>query len=114
MTETRRVLARWDPELAYAWSYREHYLQLPFPVAEYDERLARTRSVLAAAGLAGLLVGASRAHDGDLRWLTNFRPLVGSAVLGQLFDRIGWTACIVGIGLVLGAAALLATHLRTG
>jgi predicted MFS family arabinose efflux permease len=38
--------------------------------------------------------------------------LVGSAVLGQLFDRIGWSACVAGIGLVLGVAALLAAHLR--
>ena len=28
--------------------------------------------------------------------------LVGSAVLGQLFDRFGWTACVAGIGAVAG------------
>jgi predicted MFS family arabinose efflux permease len=31
--------------------------------------------------------------------------LVGTAVLGQLFDRLGWTACVVGIGFALAAAA---------
>jgi len=37
--------------------------------------------------------------------------LVGSAVLGQLFDRFGWTACVAGIGAVLAIAALLTTRL---
>ena len=35
--------------------------------------------------------------------------LVGSAVLGQLFDRIGWPACVGGSALSLAAASLLAT-----
>jgi predicted MFS family arabinose efflux permease len=39
--------------------------------------------------------------------------LVGSAVLGQLFDRLGWPACVAGIALALALAALLAQRLRT-
>ncbi len=38
--------------------------------------------------------------------------LVGTAILGQIFDRIGWPACVAGIALSLGAAALLAVRLR--
>jgi len=34
--------------------------------------------------------------------------LVGSAVLGQVFDRLGWTACVIGIGASLVAGGLLA------
>ena len=41
-----------------------------------------------------------------------FGGLVGSAVLGQLFDRIGWTACVIGIALSLLVAALLAMRLH--
>jgi len=37
--------------------------------------------------------------------------LVGSAVLGQIYDRWGWTACVAGIGLALGIALLLAVRL---
>jgi MFS transporter, YNFM family, putative membrane transport protein len=37
--------------------------------------------------------------------------LVGTAVLGQVFDRFGWAACVVGIGGALVAAALLAFRL---
>jgi predicted MFS family arabinose efflux permease len=41
-----------------------------------------------------------------------FGGILGSAVLGQLFDRFGWTACVAGIGLSLGVAAILATRLK--
>jgi predicted MFS family arabinose efflux permease len=37
--------------------------------------------------------------------------LVGSAVLGQLFDRFGWTACVAGVGASLAIAALLTARL---
>jgi predicted MFS family arabinose efflux permease len=38
--------------------------------------------------------------------------LVGSAVLGQLFDRLGWTACVAGIGAALMVAAFLTSQLQ--
>jgi YNFM family putative membrane transporter len=41
-----------------------------------------------------------------------FGGLVGSAVLGQIFDRLGWTACVAGIALSLVMAALLAFRLK--
>jgi YNFM family putative membrane transporter len=37
--------------------------------------------------------------------------LVGSAVLGQLFDRFGWTACVAGVAASLAMAALLTARL---
>lgn len=40
--------------------------------------------------------------------------LVGSAVLGQVFDRFGWAACVAGIGVSLVAAAWLARYLTLG
>jgi predicted MFS family arabinose efflux permease len=39
--------------------------------------------------------------------------LVGSAVLGQIFDRLGWPACVAMIALSLACAALLAGSLKT-
>ena len=41
-----------------------------------------------------------------------FGGLVGTAILGQLFDRFGWSACVAGIGLALALAALLAVRLK--
>jgi predicted MFS family arabinose efflux permease len=40
-----------------------------------------------------------------------FGGLVGSAVLGQVFDHLGWAACVVGIGVSLLVAGLLALRL---
>jgi hypothetical protein len=40
--------------------------------------------------------------------------MVGTAVLGQMFDRAGWPACVAGIGLALGVAAMLAGRLQLG
>ena len=37
--------------------------------------------------------------------------LVGSAVLGQLFDRYGWIACVAGVATSLAIAALLTARL---
>jgi len=38
--------------------------------------------------------------------------LAGSAVLGQVFDRLGWTACVAGLAVSLALAALLAVRLK--
>jgi len=38
--------------------------------------------------------------------------LIGSAVLGQLFDRFGWIVCVAGIGTALLVAAALTMRLR--
>jgi predicted MFS family arabinose efflux permease len=42
-----------------------------------------------------------------------FGGLVGTAVLGQLFDRFGWTAAVIGIALSLLAAAHLSFALKS-
>jgi predicted MFS family arabinose efflux permease len=39
--------------------------------------------------------------------------LAGSVILGQLFDRIGWVACVAGIACALLAAAAFGCRLRT-
>jgi YNFM family putative membrane transporter len=38
--------------------------------------------------------------------------LAGAAVLGQVFDRFGWGACVLGLGVALAIAALLAAFIR--
>ena len=37
--------------------------------------------------------------------------LAGTAVLGALFERLGWAACVAGIGVALALAAMLAARL---
>jgi len=38
--------------------------------------------------------------------------LAGSAVIGQLFDRAGWPACVIGVGVALAIAAQLTARLK--
>ena len=40
-----------------------------------------------------------------------FGGIVGTAILGQVFDRLGWTACVGGIGAALALASVLALRL---
>jgi MFS transporter, YNFM family, putative membrane transport protein len=69
----------------------------------------------AATGFVGRAATGDRGSAGGLYLACYFLGgLVGSAVLGQVFDRFGWTACVAGIGLALLAAALLAFRLAHG
>jgi YNFM family putative membrane transporter len=55
-----------------------------------------------ATGFVGRAARADRAAASGMYLASYFfGGLVGSAVLGQAFDRLGWTACVVGIGLAL-------------
>jgi predicted MFS family arabinose efflux permease len=40
--------------------------------------------------------------------------LAGAALLGQVFDRYGWVACVAGVGVALMVAGLLTKRLRAG
>jgi predicted MFS family arabinose efflux permease len=41
-----------------------------------------------------------------------FSGIVGTAILGQIFDRLGWAACVGGVGVALALASLLAVRLK--
>jgi MFS family permease len=65
-----------------------------------------------ATGFVGRAAKANRGAASGLYLASYFGGgLVGSAVLGQVFDRFGWPACVLGIGVALAAAALLATQM---
>jgi MFS transporter, YNFM family, putative membrane transport protein len=70
----------------------------------------------AQATATGFVSGAATADRGSASgiYLACYFAggLIGTAILGQIFDRIGWPACVGGIALSLGAAALLATCLK--
>jgi MFS transporter, YNFM family, putative membrane transport protein len=66
-----------------------------------------------ATGFVGRAATVDRGAASGLYLASYFAGgLVGSAVLGQVFDRLGWLACVVGVGAALAAAALLALRLR--
>jgi MFS transporter, YNFM family, putative membrane transport protein len=64
-------------------------------------------------GFVGLAATADRGAASGIYLASYFLGgLVGSAVLGQIFDRFGWFACVAGIALALLLAALLAIRMR--
>ena len=66
-----------------------------------------------ATGFVGRAASGDRGSASGIYLASYFGGgLVGSLVLGQVFERAGWTACVAGIGLSLAAAAFLATGLR--
>lgn len=66
-----------------------------------------------ATGFVGRAATADRgAASGIYLASYFFGGLVGSAALGQLFDRFGWAACVAGIASALAVAAVLAARLR--
>ncbi len=68
-----------------------------------------------ATGFVGRAATGDRGSAGGIYLASYFLGgLVGSAVLGQVFDCFGWPACVSGIGIALLAAALLAFRLTVG
>lgn len=65
-----------------------------------------------ATGFIGRAARTDRAAASGLYLASYyFGGISGAAILGQLFDRFGWDACVVGIGVMLLIAALLARAL---
>jgi predicted MFS family arabinose efflux permease len=65
-----------------------------------------------ATGFVGRAATSDRGAASGLYLASYFLGgLGGSAVLGQVFDRLGWTACVIGVGLALLLGALLTLRL---
>lgn len=65
-----------------------------------------------ATGFVGRAATSDRGAASGLYLASYFLGgLVGSAVLGQVFDRLGWVACVIGIGAALALGALLGLRL---
>ena len=66
-----------------------------------------------ATGFVGRAATTDRGSASGLYLAAYFLGgLAGAAVLGQLYDRLGWGACVAGIGAALAAAAWLAARLQ--
>lgn len=66
-----------------------------------------------ATGFVGRAATTDRGSASGLYLASYFLGgLAGSAVLGLVFDSLGWTACVAGIGAALAVGALLALRLE--
>lgn len=67
----------------------------------------------AATGYVGRTAGEQRTTAGGLYLACYYLGgLTGAALLGQVFDRFGWAACVAGVAVSLVAIAALATLTR--
>jgi YNFM family putative membrane transporter len=67
-----------------------------------------------ATGFVGRAATSDRGSASGLYLASYFfGGLIGSAVLGVVFEMFGWTVCVAGIGLSLIVAAVLAISLKT-
>ncbi len=66
-----------------------------------------------ATGYVSRAATADRAAASGIYLASYFAGgMAGSAILGQIFDRLGWAACVSGIGISLLAAGILTRALR--
>jgi MFS transporter, YNFM family, putative membrane transport protein len=66
-----------------------------------------------ATGFVGRAATVDRGSASGLYLASYFTGgLVGSAVLGQVFDRFGWGACVAGVAVALAVSAAVAVRLK--
>jgi hypothetical protein len=63
--------------VSYTYRDRLPWMNLPFPVEEYHERLDRIRGRMGQDGLDCLVAVGSRADNGNIRYLSNFEDFYG-------------------------------------
>jgi predicted MFS family arabinose efflux permease len=65
-----------------------------------------------ATGFVGRAARSDRAAASGMYLASYFSGgLIGSAVLGQAFDRLGWTTCVAGIGVALSIGIAMTRRL---
>lgn len=76
--------ARGRPEMPHGWGRvpytfadRRPWMNLPFPIEEYHQRISRLQGLMARDGLDCLVVAGNRADGSSIRYLANFEDFYG-------------------------------------
>ncbi|HSA68559.1 MAG TPA: MFS transporter [Burkholderiales bacterium] len=117
-----RVVARFGPRPTIWGSLAVAMIGLPWLVSENLTAVVAGLALVGvgtffaqavATGFVGRAATTDRGSASGLYLAAYFLGgLAGAAVLGQLYDRLGWGACVAGIGAALAAAAWLAARLQ--
>jgi MFS transporter, YNFM family, putative membrane transport protein len=117
-----KVVARYGTRPTLWMSYATAVVGLPLLLSAHFSALLLGLALVAmgtflaqavATGFVGRAAATDRGSASGLYLASYFLGgLVGSAVLGQVFDRLGWTACVIGIGVSLAVGGLLAVRLE--
>ena len=84
----KQKVAAYSSQVPYDWDSRKKYLDLPFPVSEYERRLRELRSKMREAGIDSLLVFGNSAEYGDLVYFANFIPFGRAAIVISVEENI--------------------------
>lgn len=71
----------YTPKSKFDWESRKPWTLIPFPEEEYRRRIEQTRAAMAERSLDALLVYATPVDDSAVRWLSNFKPFSGHAMI---------------------------------
>lgn len=71
----------YTPKSKFDWESRKPWMLVPFPEEEYRQRIERARKAMAEHSLDALLIYATPVDDSALRWLSNFTPFSGHAMI---------------------------------
>lgn len=76
------------PRVPFDELTRREYLDLPFPITEYEQRVASTRRLMEEQGLEGLVVFGDQNDLGYLTYLANFEPMMGRGAVVVTSDSV--------------------------
>ncbi len=65
----------------WKWEDRTQYLELPFPMSEYERRIAAVKAEMEKDRLDCLLIVGDVRERGNIRYLSNFYALLGHSIL---------------------------------
>ncbi len=66
----------------FDWENRKEWLELPFPIEEYDRRVAKLRQAMKDADIQSLLIhGGPGWLGGEVRYISNFPSDIGNTIV---------------------------------
>jgi len=70
-----------QPKASPSWENRQKWLQMPFPLDEYQRRVERLQAAMAKEGLDAMLLHGMPARSGPVRYIANFYSFLGNTLV---------------------------------
>ncbi len=70
-----------EPRASIDWENREKWMELPFPIAEYETRISKLQEVMEQDGYDALLIHGMPSRTGALRYVANFNSFLGNSLV---------------------------------
>lgn len=70
-----------EPHASCDWENRKRWMELPFPIEEYENRMSRLKAEMDKEGFDALLVHGMPARTGQLRYVANFNSFLGNTLV---------------------------------